>query len=171
MDRHGGREAFVVTGETGCMVRAQLPPWELFDVKYGMGASIGLAAGLARAGIPQRIVALTGDSAFLHSGLGQLIDAAQAGLRLLVIVLDNGTTALSGGQPHPGTTFDAQGRMRKPVDLAALIRAAGVDTVRIVDPADAQSTCAALEEGLTSERLAVVIARHPCPRWAAAASS
>ena len=46
-----GRDAFVVTGETGCMVRAQMPPWEIMDVKYGMGSSIGLAAGLARAGI------------------------------------------------------------------------------------------------------------------------
>ena len=61
MARHGGRDRFVVTGETGCMVRAQLPPWEILDAKYGMGGSIGLAAGLARAGIPQRIVALSGD--------------------------------------------------------------------------------------------------------------
>lgn len=164
MERHGGRDAFVVTGETGCMVRAQLPPYELLDVKYGMGSSIGLAAGLARAGIRQRIVALSGDSAFLHSGLGELIDTAQAGVEVLVVVLANETTALSGGQPHPGTSHDAQGQPRNPVDLARLIQAAGVDRVRVVDPEDTHGTQAALAEGLTAGGVAVVIAQSACPR-------
>jgi indolepyruvate ferredoxin oxidoreductase alpha subunit len=164
MERHGGRDAFVVTGETGCMVRAQLPPWELLDVKYGMGSSIGLAAGLARAGIGQGIVALSGDSALLHSGLGELVDAAQAGANLLVVVLANETTALSGGQPHPGTPHDAQGQPRMPIDLGRLVQAAGVDLVRVVDPEDGQATEAAFEEALAWDSLAVVIARRPCPR-------
>jgi len=165
MEHHGGREAFVVTGETGCMVRSQLPPFELLDVKYGMGSSIGLAAGLARTGLPQRIVALSGDSALLHSGLAELIDAAQAGTGLLVVILANETTALSGGQPHPGTAHDARGAARKPVDLAALAQAAGADTVCVVDPEDRQATEAALEEGLAPGKLAVVIARRACPKW------
>jgi indolepyruvate ferredoxin oxidoreductase alpha subunit len=164
MERQGGRDAFVVTGETGCMVRAQLPPWELLDVKYGMGSSIGLAAGLARAGIKQKIVALSGDSALLHSGLGELIDAAQASVNLLVIVLSNETTALSGGQPHPGTPHDAHGQPRQPVDLDTLVRACGVDCVRVVNPEDGQATETALEEALAMNGLAVVIARGPCPR-------
>jgi indolepyruvate ferredoxin oxidoreductase alpha subunit len=165
MERHGGRDAFIVTGETGCMVRAQLPPWELLDVKYGMGSSIGLAAGLARAGVGQRIVALSGDSALLHSGLGELIDAVQAGVNLLVVVLANEITALSGGQPHPGTARDAQGHPRTPVDLAALMEAAGVDIVHTVDPEDPQATETAFEEALAANTLAVVIAQRACPEW------
>jgi indolepyruvate ferredoxin oxidoreductase alpha subunit len=165
MEDHGGRDAFIVTGETGCMVRSQLPPWELLDVKYGMGASIGLAAGLARTGIPQRIVALSGDSALLHSGLGELIDAAQSGLSFLVIVLANGTTALSGGQPHPATHPDAGGQARPPVDLVKLVRASGVDSVRVVDPMDPDAVRGAFAEGIVGEGLSVVIAQHPCPMW------
>jgi indolepyruvate ferredoxin oxidoreductase alpha subunit len=167
MARRGGRDAFVVTGETGCIVRGQLPPWELLDVKYAMGSSIGLAAGLARSGIPQRIVAVSGDSAFLHNGLGELIDAAQAGVRVLVVLLDNATTALSGGQPHPGTGRDARGRPRQPVDLLALVRAAGVEHACVVDPTDTPATAKALEAGLAAPGVAVVIARLPCPVWAA----
>ena len=166
MARHGGRDAFVVTGETGCIVRGQLPPWELLDVKYAMGSSIGLAAGLARSGIRQHLVAVSGDSAFLHNGLGELIDAAQAGAAVLVVILDNGTTALSGGQPHPATGHDARGRPRRPVDLVALVHALGAEQVYVVDPADHAATEAALEAGITSERLAVVIARRECPLWA-----
>jgi indolepyruvate ferredoxin oxidoreductase alpha subunit len=165
MERHGGRDAFVVTGETGCMVRAQLPPWELLDVKYGMGSSIGLAAGLARAGIRQRIVALSGDSALLHSGLGELIDAALAGVNLLVVVLANETTALSGGQPHPGTAHDAQGRRRKAVDLVGLVKAAGADVVRVVDPENGEVTKAAFKEALSLDGLSVVVAQRACPVW------
>jgi indolepyruvate ferredoxin oxidoreductase alpha subunit len=165
MERQGGREAFVVTGETGCMVRAQLPPWQIMDLKYGMGASIGLAAGLARAGIRQKVVALSGDSAFLHSGLGELIDAAQAGADLLVLLLANEITALSGGQPHPATAHDTRGRPRRPVDLAALVRASGVPNVRVVDPEDGAALEAALEHGLASEGPAVVVVRRACPQW------
>jgi indolepyruvate ferredoxin oxidoreductase alpha subunit len=165
MERQGGRDAFVVTGETGCMVRSQLPPFELLDVKYGMGSSIGLAAGLARTGIPQKVVALSGDSALLHSGLGELIDAAQAGISLLVVVLANETTALSGGQPHPGTAHDALGIPRQPVDLAGLVQAAGADIVRVVDPSDSRATEAAFEAALATGKLGVVIAHRACPKW------
>jgi indolepyruvate ferredoxin oxidoreductase alpha subunit len=166
MEQHGGRDAFVVAGETGCMVRAQLPPYELLDVKYGMGSSIGLAAGLARTGIPQKVVALSGDSALLHSGLAELIDAAQAGIDLLVVVLANETTALSGGQPHPGTDHDARGHARQPTDLAGLVQAAGADTVQVVDPEERGATEAAYEAALSAGGLAVVIARRACPKWA-----
>ena len=165
MERHGGRDAFVVTGETGCMVRAQLPPYKLLDVKYGMGSSIGLAAGLARTGISQKVVALSGDSALLHSGLAELIDAAQAGIDLLVVVLANETTALSGGQPHPGTGRDARGNPRQPADLAGLVQAAGAVTVQVVDPEDRGATEAAYEAALTAGGLAVVITRRACPKW------
>jgi indolepyruvate ferredoxin oxidoreductase alpha subunit len=165
VERQGGRDAFVITGETGCMVRAQLPPFELLDVKYGMGSSIGLAAGLARTGLRQKVVALSGDSALLHSGLGELIDAAQAGLDLLVIVLANETTALSGGQPHPATAHDSRGLARKPVDLVTLIQAAGASSVRTVDPQQTEAMRAALEQGLASKGVAVVVAERACPLW------
>jgi indolepyruvate ferredoxin oxidoreductase alpha subunit len=167
MARRGGREDFVVTGETGCMVRAQLPPLEIMDLKYGMGSSIGLAAGLARAGVPQQIVALSGDSAFLHSGLGELIDTAQAGVALLVVILANEITALSGGQPHPASGRDPAGHARRPVDLAALVRAAGVEQVSVLDAQDGSLLQSAFEAGLDAGQLAVVIVQEPCPRWVA----
>ena len=165
MEGFGGREAFIITGEPGCMVRAQLPPWELLDVKYAMGSSIGLGAGLARAGTKRRVVALAGDSALLHSGLGELIDAWQWGVPLTVLVLANETTALSGGQPHPASSRALRGRAREPVDLERLIRAIGVAAVKVVGPCDQEAMQEALVQAMGSERLAVVIARGPCPRY------
>jgi TPP-dependent indolepyruvate ferredoxin oxidoreductase alpha subunit len=58
------------------------------------------------------IVALCGDSSFLHSDVNALMDAARAGVNMLVLILDNGITALSGEQPHPGSPRDARGNPR-----------------------------------------------------------
>jgi indolepyruvate ferredoxin oxidoreductase alpha subunit len=164
LEQNGGRDNYVITGETGCLVRAQLPPWEILDMKYSMGSSIGIATGLAHAGITNKLIALSGDSAFLHNGLGELIDAVQAGVDLLVVLLDNDKTAMTGGQPHPATR---NGRVHgKPIDLAALVRAAGVKHVRIVDPEDAGNTKSAYEEGLQNPGVSVVIVDKPCPVYA-----
>lgn len=166
MEHHGGRENFIVTGESGCMIRAQVTPQRILDTKYAMGSSIGMAAGLARTGVHQKVVALTGDTAFLHTGIGQLIDAVQAGVDLLIVLLDNATAAISGGQPHAAVRKDLRGQPRKPVDLLALIHAAGVEDVRVVDPVNIQTTRIAFEEGLSAKGISVVVIRRPCPIFA-----
>jgi indolepyruvate ferredoxin oxidoreductase alpha subunit len=168
MDRMGGRDRFVLVGDPGCMVRAQLPPYELLDVKNSLGSSIGTAAGLAmsarRTGAARQIVALSGDSSFLHSGLAGLIDATRFGINMLVILLDNGTTALSGGQPHPASRVDARGRPQPAVDLAALARQAGAGLVQVVDLDRGDDARPAIEAGMQFKGVAVVIARGECRR-------
>ena len=166
MDRRGGRDAFVIVGETGCMVRAQLPPYQLLDLKNSLGSSIGMATGVALGDTGAGVVALCGDSAFLHSGLPALIDASQMGVRFLLIILDNGTTALSGGQPHPASGVDVWGRPRRAVDLVALAGAAGAASVQMVDLDQGEPIEAPIEHGLEQEGVTVIIARGRCPRWA-----
>ena len=72
MEQLGGRDEFIIVGDPGCMVRAQSPPYELMDVKNSLGSSIGMAAGVAlspmKGGLKKRVIALCGDSGFLHSG-------------------------------------------------------------------------------------------------------
>jgi indolepyruvate ferredoxin oxidoreductase alpha subunit len=185
IDRLGGRDAFIVVGDPGCMVRAQSPPYKLLDVKASLGSSLGIAAGIALSqrcparperspgnpaagtadGPGKRVVALCGDSSFLHSGFSGLVDAARTGIQMLVLILDNGTTALSGGQPHPASRVDARGQPRPAVDLAALARDAGADVVRVVDLAPVEDVRAAIEMGMDRGGVAVVIARGRCPRW------
>jgi indolepyruvate ferredoxin oxidoreductase alpha subunit len=175
MERMGGRDRFVVVGDPGCMVRAQLPPYQLLDVKNSLGSSIGQAAGLAAgqaAGTrkdlsEKRIVALSGDSSFLHSGLAGLIDAARIGVRMFVLILDNGTTALSGGQSHPASQLDARGRPQPALDLARLAREAGAGRVQVVNLSLQEDIQAAIEAGIRFEGVAVVVARGPCTRWPA----
>jgi TPP-dependent indolepyruvate ferredoxin oxidoreductase alpha subunit len=184
----GGRDEVIVVGDPGCMVRAQLPPYELLDVKTSLGSSIGMAAGIAlgqrhldpvagshpepaegfQSGKEKRVVALCGDSSFLHSGFSGLVDATRVGARMLVLILDNGTTALLGGQPHPASQMDARGRPRLAVDLAALAREAGAGIVQVVDLDHGGDIRAAIAMGMDFDEVAVVIARGQCPRWSAA---
>ncbi|OQY22936.1 MAG: hypothetical protein B6I35_04915 [Anaerolineaceae bacterium 4572_32.2] len=164
-----GRDEFIVVGDPGCMVRAQLPPYELLDVKHSLGSSIGMAAGVAlsqvKRGTGKRVVALVGDSGFLHSGLNGLVDATRVGAKMLALVLDNGATALSGGQPHPASRVDARGRPQRAVDVAALAREAGAGEVRVVDLDRGEDIRAAIQMGVEFDGVAVVIARGRCPRW------
>jgi indolepyruvate ferredoxin oxidoreductase alpha subunit len=188
----GGRDEFIVVGDLGCLVRAQLPPYELLDAKISLGSSIGMAAGIAlsqrrpacpeqsqkgnrresiegsKSDMGKRVVALCGDSAFLHSGFSGLLDATRVGAKMLVLILDNGTTALSGGQPHPASQVDARGRPRRAVDLVALARETGAGLVRAVDLDHGEDIRAAIETGISFDGVAVVIARGQCPRWSAA---
>jgi indolepyruvate ferredoxin oxidoreductase alpha subunit len=104
----------------------------------------------------------------LHSGFSGLVDATRVGAEMLVLILDNGTTALSGGQPHPASQTDARGRPRHAVDLAALAREAGADMVQAVDLDRGEDIRSAIERGMDFDGVAVVIARGQCPRWSAA---
>ncbi|UCC64636.1 MAG: hypothetical protein JSV36_06210 [Anaerolineae bacterium] len=164
MADRGGRDAFIVVGDPGCMVRAQMPPYKLMDVKHGLGSAIGMATGIALSHTGKRLVALCGDSGFLHSGLNGLVDAGRVGARRLALILDNGTTALSGGQPHPASRVDARGRQRRAVELVALARAAGAGLVRVVDLDAGEDIRAAIAMGVDFDGLAVVIARGQCVR-------
>ena len=121
MDACGGRKRFLLVGETGCMVRAHGAL--KLDVKLSLGAALGLAIGLAEAHRGQRIVALAGDSCLFHTEINALPLAVDRGLDLTVVVLDNGVTALTGGQPHPGSGQRSQ-------RLAELVRACGVEPVQ-----------------------------------------
>jgi indolepyruvate ferredoxin oxidoreductase alpha subunit len=84
---------------------------------------------------------------------------------MLVLILDNGTTALSGGQPHPASPRDARGKPRSAVDMAALIRGIGVSIVETIAVHSKDRLKAAIETGLKAEGLSVIVASGPCPRY------
>jgi indolepyruvate ferredoxin oxidoreductase, alpha subunit len=87
----------VVTSDIGCYALGALPPYQAIETIVCMGASIGMAKGAAEAGV-KRVVATIGDSTFLHSGLTSLVDAAAADTPMTVVILDNGTVGMTGGQ-------------------------------------------------------------------------
>jgi len=153
----------IITADPGCAVRLNLPPFEMLNLKYCMGASIGMAAGVSKAGIKERVVAACGDSSFYHTGINALIDAVHHRADILVIILDNGAAALTGLQPHPGIPRNARGEKAPAVELEEIVKAMPIDFVRVLDTFDKEKSKPVLKEGLTRKGLGVIIARGLCP--------
>lgn len=153
----------IVAGDIGCYTLAASEPLSAMDSCVSMGASIGMAIGLARSGgLGQPVVAAIGDSTFLHAGMPAIVDAVANGTTLTVLILDNGTTAMTGGQAHPGAGATIRGDEVPRVDIAALCTALGARAVEVVDPYDVGATFLALEKAIASSGVSVVITNRPC---------
>ncbi len=154
----------VYSGDIGCYSLGIMPPFRAQDVITDMGASIGLANGFAHV-LDRPVVAIIGDSTFYHAGLPPLINAAYNGAPMLVLVLDNETTAMTGFQPHPGSGAKATGEPAKRIPIEDLARACGADIVEVFDPYDVKKAVELLEKGLREAmngRIAVLISRREC---------
>ena len=156
------RFKLVVSGDIGCYTLAFLPPLGALHTCGCMGASIGQAHGVSKAGIAQDHVAVIGDSTFFHTGMPALLNVAYNRGNTVTIILDNRTTAMTGHQQHPGTGRTLQGTETVQVEFEALARAMGIQRVHIVDPYDLKQVGAALHECLAADEPAVIIARREC---------
>jgi indolepyruvate ferredoxin oxidoreductase alpha subunit len=160
----------IYTGDIGCYTLGT--NMGAVDTCLCMGASIGMAGGLAKVPLPEMetaVVATIGDSTFFHSGVPALINAVHTGAKLVLVIMDNSITAMTGGQPTPASDHLADGSPAKPVDIERLVRGCGVEFVETADPYDHDSTTQILEKAkrFTLEEgrgVSVVIARRPCVR-------
>ncbi len=151
----------VVTGDIGCYTLGCLPPYRAIHTTFCMAASVGNATGFLQAGEPQ-VVAVIGDSTFLHGAVPSLLSAVYNQVPTTTIILDNGTTGMTGHQDHPGTGRTLRGDRAPAVDYEALVRAIGVRHVAVVDPWEVDATASAITAALAYPGPAVVIARHHC---------
>ncbi|WP_297064869.1 indolepyruvate ferredoxin oxidoreductase subunit alpha [Thermococcus sp.] len=156
-----GRYSVPIHGDIGCYALSLLPPLEAIWTEYVMGASISLANGQSVV-MDKKIIATIGDSTFFHNGIQPLIDAVYKNLNVLVMILDNRTTAMTGHQPHPGTGGSETGRKFNEIDIEALVKALGVKYVKTVDPYDLKQTREAIKEAMQVEGPAVIIAKREC---------
>lgn len=150
-----------VSGDIGCYTMGALPPYEAEHTTFCMGASIGVAVGLEKAG-HENTVAIIGDGTFIHAGIPPLIDAVYNKSHITLIILDNSATGMTGSQPHPSTGKDALGNEAPKLDLEALCRATGVQNVAVVDTWDRKEVVNVIRRAVSFKGPAVVIARGPC---------
>jgi len=152
-----------VAGDIGCYTLGALPPTFALHTCLCMGAGVTMPEGLRRAHPEGRIVGVIGDSTFVHSGITGLINAAYNKSKGVIFILDNATTAMTGGQPHPATGQTIRNESTKRLDLKALCQACGADFVDVIDP---HGNLKALEElavqRLNADALSVIIVQHPC---------
>jgi indolepyruvate ferredoxin oxidoreductase alpha subunit len=156
------KDQTVVTGDIGCTILGMNPPFHSCWTEVSMGSSIGLAQGFHRAGLPGPHVATIGDSTFFHAGIPPLVNAVQHGADLLLIILDNGWTSMTGFQVNPGTDerFQATGSRR--VQIEALVRSLGVDSLQVIHPFQQEEAVGVLAEALKARGVRVIIAQEEC---------
>nr|WP_287412983.1 indolepyruvate ferredoxin oxidoreductase subunit alpha [Pseudodesulfovibrio sp.] len=156
-----GDEA-VYSSDIGCYTLGILPPLQAADFLVCMGSSISAGGGVAKAS-GQTVVAFIGDSTFFHSGLSGVANAVFNQHDILLVVLDNRTTAMTGHQPNPGVDRTILGENDHPLDIESAVRGLGVTEVRTVNPFNQKKTLAALEELKALSGVRVLIAKEPCP--------
>jgi indolepyruvate ferredoxin oxidoreductase alpha subunit len=161
-----------VSGDIGCYTLGALPPFEAMHCQTCMGAGISMAHGMQRVTRPSKpdappdfrnkVVSVIGDSTFFHSGMTSLLDVAYNRGRTLNIILDNSTTAMTGGQENPGMGKTLSGQSTIAVDIEALCRVLGISRVTTVDPYDLAEVERVFREELLADEASVVIAKAPC---------
>ena len=159
-----GDDAFY-SSDIGCYTLGLLPPLRGADFLVCMGSSVSAGSGFARAsGKP--VVAFIGDSTFFHSGMTGLAHAVFNQHDIILVILDNGTTAMTGHQPNPGMVQDMLGSMSQHMDIETIVRAMGVTQCAKVRSFNVKAVTKALEEMKTQTGVRVLITEEPCVLYA-----
>ncbi|MBT8358419.1 MAG: 4Fe-4S binding protein, partial [Deltaproteobacteria bacterium] len=152
--------------DIGCYTLGLLPPLFMADFLICMGSSTGTPGGFAQA-TDKKVISFIGDSTFFHSGIPGLINAVFNNHNFTLVILDNGTTAMTGHQPNPGVdmaNFNLSGYGR--VSIEKMVRAAGVEHIQMIRPYRVKKSIDAIQEALKFEGVSVVISEEMCTLYA-----
>lgn len=147
--------------DIGCYTLGITSPYDAADYLLSMGSSIGTSCGFSKA-TNQNVVCFIGDSTFFHAGIPPLINAVHNKDKFVLVILDNRTTAMTGGQPHPGLPVDGMGWEAPEISIDAIVEAAGVKFLRKINPMNIKKSKEIFMEALKFDGVSVVISQHPC---------
>ncbi|MBL6957363.1 MAG: indolepyruvate ferredoxin oxidoreductase [Rhodospirillales bacterium] len=157
-----------ICGDIGCYTLGAGHPWNALDTTTCMGASMGMALGMdlgrAEADKDKGIVAVIGDSTFLHMGMQGLLEMTYNKGNITVLLLDNSATGMTGGQDHAGTGKDIHGAPAPQVDFVKLVEALGINPERIktVSPYEMPTLFKYIREEIRQPEPSVIITNDPC---------
>jgi indolepyruvate ferredoxin oxidoreductase alpha subunit len=151
--------------DIGCYTLGLLPPLSMGDFVICMGSSVSSSCGFSAA-TDQKIAAFIGDSTFFHSGITGLINAVHNNHKFTLVILDNGTTAMTGHQIHPGVDTTPMGLNLPQVIVEDVVRGCGVRDVHVVKPFNIKKTMESLKASLEYDGISVVISKEFCPLFA-----
>ncbi|WP_035778924.1 indolepyruvate ferredoxin oxidoreductase subunit alpha [Butyrivibrio sp. MC2013] len=159
------KNKITVLGDIGCYTLGSAAPLSAVDTTECMGASVSSIHGFNKAlgqDSEGKTVAVIGDSTFMHSGMTGLANIAYNQTNSTVIILDNSITGMTGHQQNPTTGLNLRGEPAGKINLEALCKAMGIESVRVVDPYDLTETENAIKEELAKAQPSVIISRRPC---------
>ncbi len=148
--------------DIGCYTLGFLPPLSSGDFLICMGSSVSTACGFSKA-TDKKVISYIGDSTFFHSGITGLVNAVFNNHKFTLVILDNGTTAMTGHQPHPGvdmSLFNLEGY--NTISIEALVKSLGVKHVSVIQPFKVKKSVEAIREAVSFDGVSVIISREPC---------
>jgi len=151
-----------VTGDIGCYTLGAFPPLNAMDTTICMGASIGNAAGMKKAGYKGRICAILGDSTFFHSGITGILSAQYNGTPVTTVVLDNRITGMTGHQDNPGSGKTLAGDPAPVTEITEIAKACGLKKVVTVSADDLVGLERVLTDAMDGDEGALIVAYAPC---------
>ncbi len=157
----------IFPSDIGCYTLGLLPPLSAADFLICMGSSAGTAGGFSKVNPDKKVIAFIGDSTFFHSGIPGLINAVYNNHNFTLVILDNGTTAMTGHQPNPGvdmTRINMEGYGR--VSIEKVVRAIGVEHVTIIKPYKVKKSVEAIKESIKHKGVSVIISEEICALYA-----
>jgi len=160
-----GEETIYPT-DIGCYTLGFLPPLAMGDFLICMGSSVSTACGFSKA-TDKKVISFIGDSTFFHSGLTGLVNAVYNNHNFTLVILDNGTTAMTGHQPNPGvdmSNLNLSGYGH--VSIEAVVRAIGVEHVTVIKPYKVKKSIEAVKAALDHKGLSVIISQEMCTLYA-----
>jgi indolepyruvate ferredoxin oxidoreductase alpha subunit len=153
--------------DIGCYTLGLLPPISMADFVICMGSSISSGCGFSKA-TDQKVVSFIGDSTFFHSGITGLVNAVHNRHNFTLVILDNGTTAMTGHQIHPGVDTTPMGIERTRISIENLVRGLGVEDVHVVKPFKLKKTVESVKAAMEYDGISVIISQEMCPLFAKA---
>lgn len=157
-----------VMGDIGCYSMSVLPAFEASHTMISMGATVGITKGMNKImrmeGSEKPLVSVIGDGTFFHSGMtgfANLLHQLDEKDNMTFIVLENGTTAMTGGQQNGSSgKYDVNDDMH--MDIKAILNTMGIDNVQYVDQFDYKLFRDTLKEEVKKKGISVIIATRPC---------
>ena len=156
-----GKKA-VFSGDIGCYTLGNAAPLDMVDTCLCMGADVTIAQGLHRVEPDAVNFSFIGDSTFFASGITGVVNAVYNGTDIILIVLDNSTTAMTGHQPHPGTGVRMMGDVCEKISIEKILRAIGLTSVETVDPLDNKAAVEAVKHAAELSGVKAIIFKSPC---------
>lgn len=154
-------EELIFPSDIGCYTLGIESPYEMADYLLSMGSSVGTSGGFSKA-TDQKIICYLGDSTFFHSGITPLINAVHNGHKFILTVLDNRTTAMTGGQSNPGLPVDGMGNLAPELSIEKIAKACGVEFIETINPLLVKKTKEVYKKALEFDGVSVIISKYPC---------
>jgi len=151
----------ITVADIGCHTLGYQTPYNIGEMLLCMGASSAIASGLSLFNESRRVIAFLGDSTFFHAGLPGIVNAVFNQHDITLVIMENGTTAMTGHQDHPASGRNFNSPSEK-IPIRQVLEGLGVTTILETDTYKQKELTDLIKQAMNTQGFSVVIARHPC---------